>query len=133
MNKFTENNSPVEMIVEMEFEGINYYMLYKNFRIGDKTSGYIWNFDYDSGNATEDELSLHKTRKFTTFDKDQDKYNSNCASIYGGGWWYGACHNVHPTGNFGKDDEYALGINWKDITGLYTSLDWIKFKIRKSD
>ena len=86
LHKYTENNSPVEMKVEMEFEGIKYYMLYKNLTIGDKNSGYIWNFDFDSGNSTIDSLSNHTANKFTTFDNDQDRYYvTNCASLYGGG------------------------------------------------
>ena len=85
LNKFTETNSPVEMKVEMEFKEIKYYMLYKNFRIGDKISGYIWNLNFDSGNATTDAIVHHKNRKFTTYDKDQDEWYKNCASEYGGG------------------------------------------------
>ena len=33
--------------------------------------------------------------KFSTYDVDNDNYidmNTNCASIYSGGWWYKACH-----------------------------------------
>jgi len=36
-------------------------------------------------------------RKFSTYDNDNDSYSErNCASIVGGGWWYGNCSHLHP-------------------------------------
>ena len=120
------------MKVEIGFNGINYYMLYTNFTIGDKNSGYIWNYTFVAGNISDDLSNIHhKNSRFTTFDKDQDASLSNCATIYGGGWWYGFCHSVHPTGSFELDDEYAKGVVWIGKTGAYASLDWIEFKIRQ--
>lgn len=29
---------------------------------------------------------------FTTFDQDNDMYPKNCATSFGGGWWFNSCH-----------------------------------------
>ena len=143
LNKFTENNSPVEMKIEMEFRGIKYYMLYKNFTIGDTNSGHTLDFDFDSGNVTKEALFTHKNQKFSTFDKDQDKYHQNCASRleevsakiifkYDLGWWYRSCHEAHPIGSFEKDYMSGVGINWVPMTGTYASMDWIEYQIKET-
>ena len=35
--------------------------------------------------------------KFTTYDKDNDLWSSNCAEQRGGGWWFAACSRSCPT------------------------------------
>ncbi|KAM9313892.1 microfibril-associated glycoprotein 4-like isoform 1-T1 [Pholidichthys leucotaenia] len=46
---------------------------------------------------TSDSLAQHNSRKFTTYDKDQDVWDKNCAQHFLGGFWYGSCHNTNPT------------------------------------
>lgn len=29
--------------------------------------------------------------EFSIFDRDVDKWEENCAEVYGGGWWYNNC------------------------------------------
>ncbi|XP_076825484.1 fibrinogen-like protein A isoform X1 [Clavelina lepadiformis] len=61
-------------------------------------SGYI-------GNAT-DRLNSHNNQPFTTLDRDNDSWGSNCASENGGeagGWWYKACWSSILNGRYGED------------------------------
>ena len=43
-----------------------------------------------------DALNYHNGMYFTTTDRDNDQYGTNCASKYGGtGWWYKDCWNCN--------------------------------------
>ncbi|XP_009321316.1 PREDICTED: fibrinogen-like protein A [Pygoscelis adeliae] len=44
--------------------------------------------------ATNSAATVHDNMKFSAKDLDQDTYSGNCASSYGGGWWYSACYSV---------------------------------------
>ncbi|XP_068122452.1 fibrinogen-like protein 1-like protein [Hyperolius riggenbachi] len=52
--------------------------------------------------------ATHDNMKFTTKDKDQDIHSAvNCASTYGGGWWYAAC--------FASKLNNKNGIHWQGL------------------
>lgn len=80
-----------------------------------------------------DSLSPHNGLKFSTFDKDQDGSEINCARIYLGGFWYFDCHSNNPNGvyRWGADDAlHAVGVEWSAWKGFNYSLKAISFKIR---
>ena len=72
-----------------------------------------------------DNLSGHSGAPFTTIDKDNDSYSSNCATVFKGAWWYTNCHSSNLNGyNYGTSDTtpYATGIVWKSFSTYYHSL-----------
>ena len=74
---------------------------WEGFKIGTEGDGYRLTIgrrtsfknmvDYDPFNVKGNSLDQ---MKFTTKDVDNDKYDRNCASRHGGGWWFNDCHNV---------------------------------------
>ncbi|KAK5905421.1 hypothetical protein CgunFtcFv8_001388 [Champsocephalus gunnari] len=78
-------------------------------------------------------MSHHNGQKFSTFDKDQDSSNTNCARTYLGGFWYNDCHHANPNGVYiwGADDTiFAIGVNWYHWKGHNYSLKSISMKVR---
>jgi ficolin len=73
---------------------------------------------------SDNALSYHNNRPFTTKDKDNDAYSTNCAVKFIGAFWYGACHNVNLNGKYfpAGRTPYAEGLVWGSLTGDYTSL-----------
>ena len=70
--------------------------------------------------------------KFTTIDRDNDKYPTNCANSFHGGWWYNACHKSNLNGRYlSGTSSYGEGINWYTWRGYYYSLKSAKMMIRK--
>ena len=75
-------------------------------------------------------MALHNGMYFTTIDNDNDNLaNNNCAKRYNGGWWYEACHNANPNGQYGNN-LYGQGIIWQLWHDDYYSLPFIEMKIK---
>ena len=56
-------------------------------RVEDEDQGYRLHISGYSGTAG-DSMAYHNGMKFSTRDRDNDKYSSNCAQRYKGGWWF---------------------------------------------
>ncbi|KAF1463297.1 Fibrinogen-like protein 1-like protein, partial [Pygoscelis antarcticus] len=72
---------------------------YNLFSLEDESQGYRLRLGTYSGLAgdamtTNSAATVHDNMKFSAKDLDQDTYSGNCASSYGGGWWYSACYSV---------------------------------------
>ena len=69
--------------------GTWYYAQYSNFSVGDSSTNYTLTIGGFSGNVF-DAMAYYNGRPFTTYDVDNDACpNSNCARLFGGGFWFG--------------------------------------------
>ncbi|EDW04654.1 GH22253 [Drosophila grimshawi] len=83
-----------ELLIEMEnFEGDERHAKYDEFVVGSEEEDYklitVGKYSGDAG----DDLRYHEGEKFSTRDRDNDRYGNNCACVYKGAWWYHGCHN----------------------------------------
>ncbi|XP_009576537.1 PREDICTED: LOW QUALITY PROTEIN: ficolin-1-like [Fulmarus glacialis] len=73
---------------------------YSLFSVEDESQGYRLRLGKVSGKNSRDAMAsnsasaFHDNMKFSAKDLDQDSHSGNCASSYGGGWWYSACYSV---------------------------------------
>ncbi|GFR75622.1 tenascin-R [Elysia marginata] len=100
-----------ELMVSLEYNEKSAHALYDNFAIGDEASNYTLEFGAYTGTAG-DSLGFHTNTQFSTFDRDNDQKDANCAQLYFGGWWYGKriCHECNLNGKW-KQSHYR-GPNW---------------------
>ncbi|XP_050785174.1 fibrinogen-like protein 1-like protein isoform X1 [Gopherus flavomarginatus] len=75
------------------------YADYNLFGLEDESNGYRLRLGSYTGTAGDamapnNANSMHDNMKFSTKDLDQDTSSGNCASSYGGGWWYSACYSA---------------------------------------
>ena len=76
---------------------------YDTFRVGSESENYKIEVGGYSGDLG-DVMNLSHVQNgmyFSTYDRDNDRNGGNCATSYGGGWWYNDCHNFNIHGTYG--------------------------------
>ena len=76
-------------------------MFYDNFAVASATDKYRLTVSGFQGGTTFDAMAFHNGRLFTTYDRDNDLYPTNCALLRGpsapaGGWWHRNCWRINP-------------------------------------
>uniref|UniRef100_A0A3Q2XKJ0 Fibrinogen gamma chain n=1 Tax=Hippocampus comes TaxID=109280 RepID=A0A3Q2XKJ0_HIPCM len=116
--------SSIPMVLRIElvdWEGNKRYADYAMFRVAPEsdmyrlTYGYYFGGDagdafngFDFGDDPSDKFfTSHNGMQFSTFDKDNDKYDGNCALQDGSGWWMNRCHAAHLNGKYYQGGRYT--------------------------
>uniref|UniRef100_A0A672PYF0 Fibrinogen C-terminal domain-containing protein n=1 Tax=Sinocyclocheilus grahami TaxID=75366 RepID=A0A672PYF0_SINGR len=132
--QLTRNNKYMLRVDLEDFGGNKVFALYSSFSVGPEADEYKLKVSGFTDGGAGDSLSGHNGYKFSTFDKDQDVYENNCAKLYLGGFWYSACHNTNPNGIYlwGEDGtHYAIGNVWSSWKGYAVGMKSISMKIKR--
>ncbi|XP_026170572.1 microfibril-associated glycoprotein 4-like [Mastacembelus armatus] len=123
-----------ELRVDMEdFSGTRAFARYSSFSIDSESEGYRLHVSGFSNGGAGDALSHISGQKFSTFDRDQDTWDNNCARSFLGAFWYSNCHSANPNGvyRWGADGAlYAVGVSWAPWKGHDYSMKTFSMKIR---
>ncbi|XP_073764963.1 microfibril-associated glycoprotein 4-like [Danio rerio] len=117
-----------------DFEGRRGFAQYSSFSVGSEAEGYKLQVSGFTDGGAGDSLIFHNGMKFTTYDKDQDNTEKNCARMFLGGFWYKACHYANLNGVYlGGEDKtvFAIGnvwYTWKN--NLDIGMKFITMKIK---
>lgn len=90
------------------------YADYATFKVGPEVDAYRLTYAYyfggDAGDAfdgfdfgddpSDKFYTSHNGMQFSTPDKDNDKFQENCALQEGSGWWMNRCHAAHLNGKY---------------------------------
>ncbi|XP_078356736.1 microfibril-associated glycoprotein 4-like [Oculina patagonica] len=131
----TNNNKRYKLRVDLEdTTGNTAYAEYGYFAVSSEQSKYQMSLGTYYGTAG-DSLSRHKSRPFSTKDRDNDSWGDHCAVKFHGAWWYGACHSSNLNGRYllGAHSSYADGVNWHAWKGYHYSAKRAEMKIRPDD
>ncbi|XP_031417962.1 microfibril-associated glycoprotein 4-like [Clupea harengus] len=127
-------NRKYELKVDMEdFEGNRVFARYSSFAVGSEIEGYKLTVSGLTNGGAGDSLYHHRGQKFSTFDKDQDFWETgNCAIKHLGAYWYGHCRESNPNGLYLWSPLVAhdAGVVWNTFKGIDYSLKSITMKIR---
>ncbi|XP_049295179.1 microfibril-associated glycoprotein 4-like [Anopheles funestus] len=121
-----------ELLIVMEdFDGVIAYAHYDDFKIGDESEKYMIKSVGQYTGTAGDSFSHHKDEAFSTYDRDHDKHNTNCAQAFVGAWWFYKCHRSHLNGEYlrGKINR-QVGIMWYNFRGPNYSLKSTKMMVR---
>lgn len=117
-----QSTVPYVLRIEMvDWEGNKKYADYATFKIGPEIDSYRLTYAYyhagDAGDAfdgfsfgsdTSDKyFTSHNGMQFSTPDKDNDKFEGNCALEEGSGWWMNRCHAAQLNGKYYPGGKYT--------------------------
>ena len=126
------NQGQWQLRIDFKFtNGTKSYLSYKSFSVGPANSQYQLSISGFTGVTTDPFDSGHPLNgmKFTTKDRDNDRYyNKNCAvngrdGNNGGGWWYKDCSLIHVNHQYKHQNSIRLSRKWY-------SLSFIEMKIK---
>ncbi|XP_033890058.3 fibrinogen alpha chain-like [Acipenser ruthenus] len=150
-NKYIHLLTQKESILRVELEDWEGHSTDAEYLVdvGPESEGYrlkVSKYSGDAGDALiKGEPGLgpflsHVDMKFSTYDKDNDKFEDNCAEMYGGGWWYNNCQAANLNGVYytgGQYDPHSKapyeienGVVWGTFKPQDYSLKIVKMKIR---
>ncbi|GFO06453.1 ficolin-2 [Plakobranchus ocellatus] len=117
-----------ELRVDLKYIGKETYALYSNFKVESESKQYTLRIGTYSGTAG-DSLSYHYGQKFSTLDRDNDRWSSgHYAQRQQGGWWNKSCDEANLNGEM--NGKYDKGIEWPHFAGKY-SCSFSEMKIRQ--
>ena len=112
------------------------YLPYNKFAVGPATEQYPLTISGFTGYTTDPFFShiqspsrgdALNTMKFTTRDRDNDRWSASCAipahNGRSGGWWYNVCARIHPNSQYNHKSAISLNGQWH-------SLPFMEIKIR---
>ncbi|XP_068076990.1 microfibril-associated glycoprotein 4 isoform X2 [Danio rerio] len=98
-----------------DFTGRRGFAQYSSFSVGSEVEGYKLELSGFTDGGAGDSLSYHNGMKFSTYDRDQDTNEDNCARMRLGAFWYKGCNYANPNGVYlwGEDkSKNGIAINW---------------------
>ena len=100
-----------------------YYAEYSTFRVLTEAHNYKLQVGGYSGNAGNDAFGGHNGEMFTTYDRDNDLWSSNCAALIVGGFWYWSCGGCRVNGG-----SYFYWAHLPGGDSLQSSRMWLQCK-----
>ncbi|NXI61718.1 FIBA protein, partial [Anseranas semipalmata] len=144
----TQNDTLLRVELE-DWDGNAVYAEYI-IQVGPEAEGYVLAVSSYEGTAGDalvtgwleegTEYTSHAQMRFSTFDRDQDRWEESCAEMYGGGWWYNSCQAANLNGIYYMGGHYdprynvpyeiENGVVWMPFRASDYSLKIVRMKIR---
>ena len=120
LHQLTQGNCQVRFDLQNKADGTWHYAQYSRFSVGNSSTYYRLTIGGWSGDTGFDAMALNNGQQFSTYDADHDGLSGgNCASSFGGGFWYG--HNCGSAGI--TTSTTSGGFLW------YTSSGWMPLNV----
>ncbi|XP_061166600.1 uncharacterized protein LOC133175501 [Saccostrea echinata] len=139
----THNRTNLVLRIDMmDWDNNTAYAEYDNFSIGSESEQFkltVGGYRGTAGDALNFywKVFSHNGMKFSTKDRDNDNFRTNCAQVYHGGFWYNGCWAANLNGVYYHTPDYNSSIHdgleyftWKRTK---YSLKMVEMKFRAAD
>lgn len=113
----TANRTNLVLRIDMmDWDNKTAYAEYDNFQIGSEAEQFKLTVGGYRGNAGDAlnfywKVFSHNGMKFSTKDRDNDNFRTNCAEVYHGGFWYNGCWAANLNGVYYHTPDYNSTIH----------------------
>ncbi|XP_029475370.1 ficolin-3 isoform X2 [Rhinatrema bivittatum] len=116
----------------LDFSGGRSFAKYKGFQLRGENEKYQLVLGQFVEGSAGDSLTAHSGKPFSTYDKDSDGMEQNCAQVVRGAWWYDSCYHSNLNGPYPAFSQEAqkYGIDWKSGRGIGNSYKHTEMKFR---
>ena len=111
IHRLTASGNTVLRVELEDWSGNTAYAVYGTFMVDDESNKYKLTVGNYSGTAG-DSLTRHNRMSFSTKDRDNDRWGTNCAQHETGAWWYKYCAHADLNGRYLGNTLGYKGINW---------------------
>ena len=123
----------VQLQVQLNYSnGTGLTWTYHHFRVHGAENDYRLHIGRAEGPpGFHDAMRRQNGKPFTTFDNDNDDYGENCATSFGGGWWFKYCYHSFLTGPHTRRGTYDQLLWRVGSSHTYTYFPHVEMKIRR--
>jgi len=129
IHQLTKNKDMILRVDLIDTDDNELYVQYENFYIGDETLNYVFLASGHSGQIGDifnEGKYTAMGQSFTTFDRDNDKLDENCAVKYPSAWWHKDCFRTNLNGDVSLH-------HFRVYDGRYTDIKSSVMKIRRAN
>ena len=130
IHRLTKRNVTTLRVDLADFQGNTRFAKYDTFRVLNSFTDYRLNVAGYTGTAG-DSMTNQNGQQFSTKDRDNDVWYSNCAIQFSGAWWYRSCHysNLNGLYNGSSATHICNGVHWYTWNFDCTSLKFTEIKL----
>ena len=93
----TQGNCQARFDIQDKADGTWHYTLYSTFSVGDSSTNYQLTIGGWSGDTGYDAMDMNYGAQFSAKDARHDTSTYDCATYYGGGFWWSSCGHAQIT------------------------------------
>jgi len=132
LHELTKNGNHILRVEMEDFQGNEAYAEYQDFRI-EKGPGYVFRIGKYSGTAGNSLSAFTNKRKFSTPDRDQDRWRKkSCAVVRTGAFWWDRCGFANPNSWTYDPEEEGYHMYWYRLNRDYTPLKAMTWMFKSS-
>ena len=140
INCLTKGPEKTKLRIDLaDFAGHSKFACYDHFHVGTPSTNYRltiggyqnWRIGAAGDSMTRGTSTNLNGMPFSTHDRDNDEWSSNCASDWRGAWWYNRCTYSNLNGPYLSGQNNYRGVTWYYFNATASSWRTLRYSDMK--